>query len=107
VPEVSDGRLAVADVGAELGDLLVGELSRRAGGLRRVQRRREIPTRVTQWLQIAIQRGVVRRVLRSGGGTLRVPLPLRLIARFPRRRRIPARMIGLGVRPEHVRTPAA
>jgi hypothetical protein len=34
-------------------------------------------------------------------------LPLRLIARFPRRRRIPARMIGLGVRPEHVRTPAA
>ncbi len=72
-----------------------------------MQRRREIPTRVTEWLQIAIQRGVVRRVLRSGEGTLRVPLPLRLIARFPRLRRIPARMIGLGVRPEHVRTPAA
>jgi hypothetical protein len=32
-------------------------------------------------------------------------LAVRLLARFPYLRRIPARMIGLGVRPEHVRTP--
>jgi 2-polyprenyl-6-methoxyphenol hydroxylase-like FAD-dependent oxidoreductase len=96
---------AVAAANGLAAPLAAGRLTE--GDLRRVQRRREIPTRVTQWMQIAIQRGVVRRVLRSGGGTFRVPLPLRLLARFPRLRRIPARMIGIGVRPEHVHTPAA
>jgi 2-polyprenyl-6-methoxyphenol hydroxylase-like FAD-dependent oxidoreductase len=74
--------------------------------LRRVQRRRALPTRITQRLQVVIQNRVIRRVL---GGTeqLAPPLALRLLARFPRLRRLPARLIGLGVRPEHVRTPAA
>ncbi len=74
--------------------------------LRRVQRRRELPTRITQWLQVAIQRRVITRVL-AGTGRLEPPLPLRLLARFPCLRRLPARLIGIGIRPEHVKTPAA
>lgn len=71
--------------------------------LRRVQRRREFPTRVTQAVQIAVQNRIVTPLL---GRTASVspPLLLRLLARFPLLRRIPARVIGLGIRPEHVRT---
>src|SRR5437899_3727831 len=64
--------------------------------LRLVQRRREWPTRITQWFQIFAQNRVVRRVL-TGVGTLTPPLPVRLLARFPFLRRIPARLIGIGV----------
>ena len=74
--------------------------------LRRVQRRRELPTKITQWLQVAIQRRVITRVLASTA-RLEPPLPLRLLARFPFLRRLPARLIGMGIRPEHVKTPIA
>jgi len=69
--------------------------------LRRVQRRRELPTRVTQRLQIFMQNRVIRRVLGSTD-KLAPPLAVQLLARFPFLRRIPARLIGIGVRPEHV-----
>jgi 2-polyprenyl-6-methoxyphenol hydroxylase-like FAD-dependent oxidoreductase len=72
--------------------------------LRRVQRRRELPTRITQRLQVIIQERVISRVL-SGGNRLSLPLPLRLLRWFPILRRIPARLLGMGFRPEHVRTP--
>ncbi|HET8577655.1 MAG TPA: FAD-dependent monooxygenase, partial [Methylomirabilota bacterium] len=72
--------------------------------LHRVQRRRELPTRLTQWLQVTIQKRVIARVLR-GAGPLRPPWPLRLLAETPLLTRIPARLIGIGARPEHVRTP--
>jgi 2-polyprenyl-6-methoxyphenol hydroxylase-like FAD-dependent oxidoreductase len=72
--------------------------------LRRVQRRREFPTRVTQCLQVFIQDRVIRRVLASRK-RLTLPWPLRLLRRFPVLARVPARLIGLGIRPEHVRTP--
>lgn len=71
--------------------------------LRRVEQRRRFPTRVTQAIQVLIQRQVISRVFRSTG-TLAVPLPLRILARFPGLRRWPARLVGVGVRPEHVRT---
>ena len=73
--------------------------------LRRVQRRREWPTRITQRFQIFVQNRVIRRVL---GSTEQIapPLAVRLLARFPILRRIPARLIGIGFRPEHVQTPA-
>ena len=74
--------------------------------LRRVQRRRELPTRVTQRLQVLIQDRIIRRVLGSPG-KLSPPLAVRLIAGVPLLRRIPARLIGIGIRPEHVRTPGA
>jgi 2-polyprenyl-6-methoxyphenol hydroxylase-like FAD-dependent oxidoreductase len=77
------------------------------GDLRRVQRRREFPTRVTQRLQIIVQRRIITRVLGSRGDRVRLPIGLRFLARFPLLRRIPARLIGIGVRPEHVRTPNA
>ena len=37
--------------------------------------------------------------------SLQAPLPLRLMSRFALLRRIPARLVGMGVRPEHVHTP--
>jgi 2-polyprenyl-6-methoxyphenol hydroxylase-like FAD-dependent oxidoreductase len=69
--------------------------------LRRVQRRRMLPTRLTQWMQLLIQNRVIRRVLGSSD-PLVPPLAVRLLARFPSLTRIPARLIGMGVRPEHV-----
>jgi 2-polyprenyl-6-methoxyphenol hydroxylase-like FAD-dependent oxidoreductase len=82
----------------------------RAGGpsdddLHAVERRRALPTRVTQRLQLVAQEHVVRPVLGSRE-RLRPPLALRLLARFPPLQRIPGRLIGLGIRPEHVRTEA-
>ena len=71
--------------------------------LRRVQERRDRPTRVTQRAQLFIQDRVIRRVLRSSDRLI-PPLPIRLLARFPFLARLPARLIGLGVRPEHVNT---
>jgi 2-polyprenyl-6-methoxyphenol hydroxylase-like FAD-dependent oxidoreductase len=73
--------------------------------LRRVQRRRELPTRIIQGLQLVVQKRVITRVL-AGTGPLKPALPLRIMARFPVLLRLPARLIGLGVRPEHVKTPA-
>ena len=70
--------------------------------LERVQKRRMWPVRVTQRLQILMQDRVIARVLRSQQ-PLRPPAFLRLLARFPWLRRIPGRLIGMGVRPEHVR----
>ena len=72
--------------------------------LRRVQERREWPTRMTQRVQLAIQNRVIRRVL-TDRNRFSPPFAIRLLASIPFLRRIPARMIGLGVRPEHVRTP--
>jgi 2-polyprenyl-6-methoxyphenol hydroxylase-like FAD-dependent oxidoreductase len=74
--------------------------------LARVQRRRELPTRVTQWLQVQVQNRLIVPVL-GGAASSRLPLPLRLLRRFPILRRLPARLIGIGVRPEHVRTAVA
>lgn len=73
--------------------------------LRRVQRRRAWPTRLTQRLQVLVQNRVIRRVLGSTE-PLAPPVGFRMLARFPFLRRIAARLIGLGVRPEHVRSPS-
>jgi 2-polyprenyl-6-methoxyphenol hydroxylase-like FAD-dependent oxidoreductase len=66
-----------------------------------VQRRRSFPTRMTQRLQVFIQENVLSRVLTSRG-TISPPWPVRLISRCPLLQRIPARLVGLGIRPEHV-----
>lgn len=71
--------------------------------LKRVQQRREFPTKLTQRFQIAIQNRVIGRVLSSTGKT-KLPWPLRILRQWPFLRRIPARFIGIGVRPEHVST---
>jgi 2-polyprenyl-6-methoxyphenol hydroxylase-like FAD-dependent oxidoreductase len=70
--------------------------------LRAVQRRREWPTRMTQGLQIAIQNRVISNVLRSTAA-LKAPWPVKLLGRYPALQRLPARIIGMGFRPEHIR----
>jgi 2-polyprenyl-6-methoxyphenol hydroxylase-like FAD-dependent oxidoreductase len=74
------------------------------GDLARVQQRREFPARVTQAIQVFLQNRVISRAL-AASGKLETPLAVRLLARWPLLRRLPARILGLGVRPEHVRTP--
>ena len=71
--------------------------------LARVQRRRMLPTIATQLLQRAAQRRVVAPTL-AGRAPLRPPRVVRLLSRFPALQVIPARLIGVGIRPEHVRT---
>jgi len=71
----------------------------------RVQQRREWPTRMTQRVQLMIQNRVIRPAL-SGSDRFSPPFTIRLLALVPFLHRIPARMIGLGFRPEHVLTSA-
>jgi 2-polyprenyl-6-methoxyphenol hydroxylase-like FAD-dependent oxidoreductase len=94
--------VAAANILAE--PLLDGSLSDQE--LEKVQRRREWPVRVTQRIQIVAQDRIISRVLRSRG-TLAPPLLVRLLSRSPRLQGLPGRLIGMGVRPEHVRTSAA
>ncbi len=72
--------------------------------LRKVEARREFPTRVTQRLQVFIQNRVIRRVL-SGTAPPDPPFVLKLAQWFPVLQRLMARLIGVGVRPEHIHTP--
>jgi 2-polyprenyl-6-methoxyphenol hydroxylase-like FAD-dependent oxidoreductase len=67
-----------------------------------VEQRRLFPTRVTQFIQVAAQKGIVSRAL-AASGPPRAPLGARLIGRLPFFRRLLGRLVGLGVRPEHVR----
>jgi len=82
----------------------------RAGALRErdlaaVERRRRFPTRATQRMQVFMQNNLLRAVLASQAAPS-PPWPLRLIGRYPLLQRIPARLVGMGFRPEHVRLPA-
>jgi 2-polyprenyl-6-methoxyphenol hydroxylase-like FAD-dependent oxidoreductase len=73
-----------------------------------VQKRRLFPTRMTQNAQVAIQKNVMAPVLGlNRSASISLPFPVRLLQRYPVLRRIPARLVGIGVRPEHVRTPNA
>ena len=72
--------------------------------LRKVQARREWPTRLIQWMQIVIHRRVVTG---RASGSQSVPFVVRLLKWFPVLRQLPARFIGLGPRPEHFDSPTA
>jgi 2-polyprenyl-6-methoxyphenol hydroxylase-like FAD-dependent oxidoreductase len=74
--------------------------------LPKVQERREFPTRVIQAGQKLAQDNAIGTVL-SGTPITGAPRIMRLLDRFPRLRRIPGRIIGLGVRREAVRSPRA
>ena len=69
--------------------------------LKRVQERRDLPTRVVQRVQLLIQDNIITRVL-DRTGRMKPPLAVRVLGTFPVLRRIPARLIGLGYRREHV-----
>jgi 2-polyprenyl-6-methoxyphenol hydroxylase-like FAD-dependent oxidoreductase len=72
--------------------------------LQRVQRRRELPARITQRVQVFIQDRLIRRILGTNED-IPVPWPIKLLKRWPFLRRIPARMVGVGFRSEHVKRP--
>jgi 2-polyprenyl-6-methoxyphenol hydroxylase-like FAD-dependent oxidoreductase len=74
--------------------------------LRAIQERRTLPVRFTQWLQLTIQKRIISRVLvMDSKRRPKPPLFLRLFNVFPMLRRIPARLLGVGIRPEHIHTP--
>ena len=72
--------------------------------VRAIERRRSLPVRFTQWLQLTIQKRVISRVLESQQRP-KPPLLLKALTIVPFLRRIPAWLIGVGVRPEHIHTP--
>jgi 2-polyprenyl-6-methoxyphenol hydroxylase-like FAD-dependent oxidoreductase len=72
--------------------------------LQAVQQRRMWPTRATQKIQVVMQERVIDRFL-GQDKPIRAPGVLRLFNALPFLRRIPARVIGIGIRPEHVEIP--
>jgi 2-polyprenyl-6-methoxyphenol hydroxylase-like FAD-dependent oxidoreductase len=71
-----------------------------------VRRRREFPVKVTQRMQVTAQNNIINAALKSGGQPVKVPLVVRLITAVPWLQGITARFVGVGVRPEHVHSPA-
>ena len=101
--------LAVQDAVAAA-NILAGPLARGEDVdalLQHVQDRRMYPTRVIQGAQKIAQERVIGRVLQSSAPITDAPLIVQLLDRFPLLRRIPGRLIGLGVRRERVRSPEA
>jgi 2-polyprenyl-6-methoxyphenol hydroxylase-like FAD-dependent oxidoreductase len=100
--------LAIQDAVAAA-NLLAGKLKAGAvteDDLKSVQRRRMFPVQVIQRGQIAIHNRVLRPLVAGGGGEpLELPWILKLLDRYEWLRRWPAQVLGLGVRPEHVRSP--
>lgn len=71
-----------------------------------VQKRRMLPTRLTQAVQVAAQNRLINPLL-DATRPPRFPFVLKLLNRFPLLRAIPAYAVGVGARPEHVRSPEA
>ena len=77
------------------------------GLLERVQQRRMLPTRIIQSMQRVAQNRLIDRIVLGNVPINRPPFLIRLMQRFPILQRVPARLVGLGFRPEHVRSPDA
>jgi 2-polyprenyl-6-methoxyphenol hydroxylase-like FAD-dependent oxidoreductase len=98
--------LAIQDAVAAA-NILAGPLAKGAvpvSVLAKVQKRRQWPTEMTQRLQLLVQNRVISNVL-SAQSRPKAPFAVKLFNRFPWLRRFPARIVGMGFRPEHVRTP--
>jgi 2-polyprenyl-6-methoxyphenol hydroxylase-like FAD-dependent oxidoreductase len=95
---------AVAAANRLAGPLLKGAVSDE--DLQAIEERRTLPVRFTQWLQLTILRRIISRVLESERRP-KPPLFFKLFDIFPVLRRIPARLLGIGIRPEHVHTTEA
>jgi len=75
--------------------------------LPKVRKRRMLAVRTIQAFQKLAQDRIISRLLASSAPVTRPVLPLRLLARFPLLRRLPAAFLGFGIRPEHARSPEA
>jgi 2-polyprenyl-6-methoxyphenol hydroxylase-like FAD-dependent oxidoreductase len=75
--------------------------------LNAVRRRREFPMRMTQAMQVAVQNHIISGALKPGNQPMKVPLIVRLVTAIPWLQAIPARFVAIGVRPEHVHSPAS
>jgi 2-polyprenyl-6-methoxyphenol hydroxylase-like FAD-dependent oxidoreductase len=75
-----------------------------AGDLRAIGARRLFPAKVIQAIQVQIQNRVINPTLH--GGALKIPAVIKLVDAMPWLQGLTARIIGMGVRPEHVRSPA-
>jgi 2-polyprenyl-6-methoxyphenol hydroxylase-like FAD-dependent oxidoreductase len=95
---------AVAAANRLAGPLRAGKLT--DDDLEAVQERREIAVKLTQRGQLMIQNRLIGQVLASHERP-EAPALLKLFNVIPLLRRIPARLVGLGVRPEHIHTPEA
>ncbi|MEY2853990.1 MAG: hypothetical protein RL030_1122, partial [Pseudomonadota bacterium] len=101
--------LAIQDAVATARMLATPLRERRVGeaDLAAVQRRRELPTKLTQRAQVFIQGNLISAILASQASmqdaAASLPLPMKLMQSFPVLRRIPARLVGVGLRPEHIR----
>jgi 2-polyprenyl-6-methoxyphenol hydroxylase-like FAD-dependent oxidoreductase len=93
---------AVAAANALAEPLRQGQVSE--AQLEAIQERRTTPMRIIQWLQVQIQNRVLSRAL-AATERPKVPFMVKLLQWFPVLQRIPARLVGLGFRPEHIRTP--
>ena len=69
--------------------------------LRAVQKRRSLPVQLTQRLQLFLHKRIIFRVI-SKEKPFSLPWPLRLLNKYPLLQRIPAYLIGIGFRPEHI-----
>jgi 2-polyprenyl-6-methoxyphenol hydroxylase-like FAD-dependent oxidoreductase len=97
--------LAVQDAVAAANRLAAPLKTRTVGDndLQAVQDRRTLPVRLTQMLQLIMQNRIIGPAL--SGAHPKPPLIFRLLDAIPILRRIPARLLGLGFRPEHIHTP--
>ena len=91
---------AVATANLLAQKLLEGRL--RETDLHSVQVRREKPARLTQKMQVFMHKHLLERIFDSAE-MISPPLPMRLLENFPRLRSLPARIVGIGFRPEHIK----
>jgi 2-polyprenyl-6-methoxyphenol hydroxylase-like FAD-dependent oxidoreductase len=99
--------LAIQDAVATA-NLLAAQL--KAGTLREddlglVQRRRLFPVKVIQSMQVAVHNRILKPAISGGAAKLQVPWVLKVLNGNAALRRWPAQILGLGVRPEHIRSP--
>ena len=105
---VQDAVAAANALAAPLADARVGT-SALTPFLAQVEKRRLLPTRLTQAAQVAIQNRLLSPVLAARGTDappMALPWPFKLMRRWPLLQALPAYAVGVGVRPEHVRSPA-
>ncbi len=94
---------AVAAANSLAGMLANGTLDDES--LDKVRERRLWPVKATQFIQVQMQNRVISPILVDKSKTPEPPLPLKIISRVPMLRRLVASLVGMGVRPEHIKSP--